>query len=113
MNRKLIFFVGAKRRKKVITIGDQTGCMELNLYENLIKKFENEKGYKISNVSSRKFNNDIYLTTTMKSSIELIQSIPDVEQPTQIEKITSKVEVHECRLSVSYKYNSCKKGIDI
>lgn len=40
-------FGWGKQKKNVITIGGQTGCMELNLYEKLIKKVENEKSYKI------------------------------------------------------------------
>jgi hypothetical protein len=110
---EVVDFGWGKKRKKVITVGDETDSLELALYEQLIEKVEVNNCYKITNVSSRKYKNEINLTTTMKTDIIQIADIPNVKEPVQVKSIAEKIEVQQCRLSVSYKCGNCRKGIEL
>ena len=56
-------------------------------------------------MSSRKYKNEINLTTTMKTDIIQIADIQNVKEPVQVESIKARIEVQQCRLSVSYHTN--------
>jgi hypothetical protein len=45
----VVDFGWGKKRKKVITVGDETDSLELALYEQLIEKVEVNNCYKITN----------------------------------------------------------------
>ena len=49
----------------------------------------------------------------MKTDITQIADIPNVKEPVQVKSITEKIEVQQCRLSVSYKCGNCRKGIEL
>ena len=78
----------------------------------MIEKVEVNNCYKITNVSSRKYKNEMNLTTTMKTDIIQIADIPNVKEPVQVKSIAEKI-VQQCRLSVSYKCGNCRKGIEL
>jgi hypothetical protein len=48
----------------------------------------------------------------MKTDIIQIADIPNVKEPVQVKSIAEKIEVQQCRLSVSYKCGNCRKGIE-
>jgi hypothetical protein len=61
----------------------------------LIEKVEVNNCYKITNVSSRKYKNEMNLTTTMKTDIIQIADIPNVKEPVQVKSIAEKIEVQQ------------------
>ena len=70
---------GTKATRSIL-IGDQTATLELSLWGDAIEKLEMSKYYRITNVSSRKYQGQLKLTTTFTTKFSEIESFEHVKE---------------------------------
>ena len=98
-----------------MVVADKTGILELGLWAEQIAEVETGKSYKITNLSTRDFNGQLKLTTTLNTRIEQIDDMTNTQTDAAalfaMEKQKSKVL--QCTVVKTTKCSNCNSAIDM
>ncbi|XP_069109877.1 uncharacterized protein [Argopecten irradians] len=109
---------GAQMTKQDIIIADNTGFINLTVWNNLIHKLLENNSYKLTNLTTRNFNSTKTLTTTLATTIEELKEVPDeLQNVVNIDitltpvSLTIEGEISQVMISPSKMCMSCKKKV--
>lgn len=103
---------GTKKRKRNLIVADQTSRITVLLYEQLIDLVKEGNSYLSTNLSSRLYRNEFYVTTTHSTRITLIDDLEDVpDSLLTVETTTIQGSVSQVQCSVNTKCPGCDKTV--
>jgi Zn finger protein HypA/HybF involved in hydrogenase expression len=105
---------GSTKYVQDVVIADETGRIKLNLWEDMIDKVIEGKTYLFKNVSTRNFNNLPSLTTTMATSVQIVD---DIESTSDLVVMTNTKITHgqiqQVQCLQKFKCGACKKSLEL
>lgn len=105
---------GAKKRKRNLLVADQTSKVEVLMYEGLIDKINEGRSYCFTNLSSRLYQNQYFLTTTPLTQLTQIEDIENIaETHVAVDIKTIEGNVCQVQFSCNLKCASCDKVVEL
>ena len=91
-----IFTKYGKKTKRDSVVADDTGCKKITFWQRCINEVEPNKYYKITNITTHYFKEEMWINTTSKTTITEIPTFGEVVDSTQlIEKDSKNIAIEQ------------------